>query len=613
MTLRPQPAAWFEVLVDREDLTAALDVLARSARVELESHGETAVPVLAPESGVLLNEFADLEQRCAGFWPPPQAHEPDEREEPQVMLKHAMERLRSWVADASKPIEALEHRRRAYAELELLNTLFRESGPSLPNLAELSKAGPMLKTRLFALADDAWPETLPENSITRRIATPQLVFLLAVGLPADIDELEIRLKAQKARPVALPADLPESIEAAATVIAERLDAANSAIDDAENAIRALNEEHDVADAVADARFVRWYVDNIPVLASTEHFAWITGWTSDPNEEDLLGRLAAADIRGLLRLTEPPPGFEPPLLLRNPPWMRPFEIFTRMLGVPAASEADPTRIVAIASPLMFGYMFGDVGQGAVLLLAGILLRKRFPILRLLIAAGAVSIIFGALFGSVFSLEDFLPALWLRPIDAPITIIIIPLIGGAMLLLIGMCLDAAQAYWQRRARGWWQSGAGLMLCYLSLLAALWQPALLWIAALGGGWFVIGHALTSHGKRLAAAGSALAEFIESVLQLVVNTVSFVRVGAFALAHSGLSLAVVGVAGASESTVLYVLILVIGNVLIIGLEGLVVAIQTTRLVLFEFFVRFLHAEGRPFRPMEPVGKPVSHQYGRS
>ncbi len=613
MTLRPQPAAWFEVLVDRDDLTAALDVLARSARVELEGHGETAVPVLAPESRALLDEFADLEQRYAGIWPPPQAHEPDEREEPQVMLQHAMKRLRSWVADAREPIEALEGRRRARAELELLGMLLDARDVSLPGLGELSKAGPMLKTGLYALADDTRPETLPENVITRRIATPERMFLLAVGLPADIDELDLKLMAQKARPVALPPDLPESTEAAAKIIAERLDATESAIDDGLKSIRALNEEHDVADAAADARFVRWYADNIPDLASTEHFAWITGWTSDPNEEDLLGLLAAADIRGLLRVTEPPPGFEPPLLLRNPPWMRPFEIFTRMLGVPAASEADPTRIVAIASPLMFGYMFGDIGQGAVLLFAGILLRKRFPILRLLIAGGAVSIVFGALFGSVFSLEDVVPALWLMPMDAPITIIVIPMIGGAMLLVIGMCLDAAQAYWQRQARGWWQSGAGLMLCYLSLLAALWQPALLWITALGGAWFVVGHALTSHRKRLAAAGSALAEFVESVLQLVVNTVSFVRVGAFALAHSGLSLAVVGVAGASESTVLYILILVIGNVLIIGLEGLVVAIQTTRLVLFEFFVRFLHAEGRPFRPMEPVGETVSHQYGRS
>ena len=106
----------------------------------------------------------------------------------------------------------------------------------------------------------------------------------------------------------------------------------------------------------------------------------------------------------------------------------------------------------------------------------------------------------------------------------------------------------------------------------------------------------------RRFRAAGTAAAQFVESALQLIVNTVSFVRVGAFALAHAGLSLAIVGLSVATDSIVLAAIILVLGNVLIIALEGLVVSIQTTRLVLFEFFIRFLHAEGRPFRPLAPL-----------
>jgi V/A-type H+-transporting ATPase subunit I len=104
------------------------------------------------------------------------------------------------------------------------------------------------------------------------------------------------------------------------------------------------------------------------------------------------------------------------------------------------------------------------------------------------------------------------------------------------------------------------------------------------------------------LAAQGRAAVEFLESMLQLVVNTISFVRVGAFALAHAGLSMAVVGLADAAGPVFFAGIILLLGNVLIIALEGLVVSIQTTRLVLFEFFIRFLHAEGRPFRPLAPL-----------
>jgi V/A-type H+-transporting ATPase subunit I len=95
------------------------------------------------------------------------------------------------------------------------------------------------------------------------------------------------------------------------------------------------------------------------------------------------------------------------------------------------------------------------------------------------------------------------------------------------------------------------------------------------------------------LAGLGSAL----ESAFQLVINTLSFARVGAFGLAHAGLgstTVALAETAGAGAPAVL-----VLGNALIILLEGLVVSIQTARLVLFEFFIRFLRGEGRAFRPL--------------
>ena len=180
--------------------------------------------------------------------------------------------------------------------------------------------------------------------------------------------------------------------------------------------------------------------------------------------------------------------------------------------------------------------------------------------------------------------------------------VPMAAGAVLLLLGMCLDALQAHWQRKGRYWWETAAGFVLCYLALLGSMREPRLLWLALGGALWFVAGHALVSAGRRFAAAGGAAVEFLESMLQLIVNTISFVRVGAFALAHAGLSMAVVGLAYASRSIFFTAIILVLGNVLIIALEGLVVSVQTTRLVLFEFFVRFLHAEGRPFRPLAPL-----------
>jgi V/A-type H+-transporting ATPase subunit I len=112
-----------------------------------------------------------------------------------------------------------------------------------------------------------------------------------------------------------------------------------------------------------------------------------------------------------------------------------------------------------------------------------------------------------------------------------------------------------------------------------------------------FCAGHAWRA--RRASAALAALAELVERLLQILINTLSFARVGAFALAHAGLSSAIVALVAASDNIVVKAVVLVAGNVIVLALETMVVSIQTTRLVLFEFFTRFLTAEGRIFRPL--------------
>ena len=601
MTLRPASASWFELLVMRDDLATAMKVLASSRRVELESHGEARAPLLMPECRELLEEFEELERAYRHHWPPPAPNRKGKSGEPYDMLLDALGRLRRWAGDASDVVEDIERLTGRREEQQLLFEMFRDA-EDLPDLAQFSAAGPMLESGLFLLGDAEWPETLPGSVITRRVEMPGRRFLMAVGLPDEMTALEQQLHTQKARRLALPDALPADASAAAEAMQERLYETRRALEDARQALRNLDQRDDVPGALADALFVRWFVKSVPELSATENFAWISGWTSEPDGDALQALLAEAGVKGLLQLTAAPPGYEAPLILRNPRWMRPFELFTDMLGVPAAGEADPTRVLAIATPLMFGFMFGDIGHGAVLLVAGLLLSRRYPALRLLVYGGVMSMVFGVAFGSVFALETIIPALWVHPLEEPVLMLVVPMAGGAILLLIGMCLDALQACWQRRGRYWWLTGAGLVLCYLALLGSIRDMRMLWLALAGAAWFVAGHAVASPGRRLAAAGSAVAEFLESMLQLIVNTVSFVRVGAFALAHAGLSMAVVGLSDAAESLFFTAIILLLGNVVIIALEGLVVSIQTTRLVLFEFFIRFLRAEGRPFRPLAPL-----------
>ncbi len=362
---------------------------------------------------------------------------------------------------------------------------------------------------------------------------------------------------------------------------------------------ALSGKHRLPAILAEFAFLDWLVTHVPQLPATQHFAWVTGWTSDLDGQRLNEALQRIGLPGLLHFPEAPRTFDAPVVLANPVWARPFELFVRLLGTPGSAEADPSALVALIAPLLFGFMFGDVGQGAVLLIAGLLLQRRYPALRLLVPGGLAAIAFGFAFGSVFAREDLIPALWLHPLEQPLTLLAVSIGLGVVIITLGLVMDGVEHAWRGAGRSWWLSRAGLLVTYLGLVSTPFFPGGALVALGGLVWFVAGAAIVAGG--LPGAGTALAELVETGLQLVVNTVSFARVGAFALAHSGLSAAVVGVGEATGSTIGYWVALAFGNLLILALEGLVVGIQTTRLVLFEFFIRFLRGEGRPFKPLPP------------
>jgi V/A-type H+-transporting ATPase subunit I len=216
------------------------------------------------------------------------------------------------------------------------------------------------------------------------------------------------------------------------------------------------------------------------------------------------------------------------------------------------------------------------------------------------------VFGLLFGSVFSLHLLKP-LWIEPLADPLAVLVAPLFGGAALLVVGLALSALSAQWRGELGAWLATDAGYVLCYLGLVAAPLVPPALGLAAAGGLWFCVGHAALALQERQGAAPAAaigaffgaVGELVERLLQILINTLSFARVGAFALAHAGLSSAILALMQAAPNTLTATLVVVLGNAIVILLEGLVVSIQTTRLVLFEFFARFLSGQGRVFRPL--------------
>jgi len=226
-----------------------------------------------------------------------------------------------------------------------------------------------------------------------------------------------------------------------------------------------------------------------------------------------------------------------MVLSNPSWARAFEAFPRMLGMPATGESDPSLILAVIVPIIFGFMFGDVGQGLVITLTGLLLGRRFPNLKMLVPGGIVAIAFGFLFGSVFSREDIILALWLRPLANPIATLVAALAFGATVLIVGMLLQAAQAHWRGERRRWWGHRVGLLVSYVGLLFTPLEPVGLVFVAIGAAWFLLGSVALAEKRDIGRIAGAAGEFIEETMRLSVNTLSFARVGAFALGHAGLS----------------------------------------------------------------------------
>ena len=610
-SLRTRPARWFELLVARDDLTAAVETLARTGRVELETHSEPTSRMRLPDLHDRLEEYHRLAQQYQAYWPAGPFSPSTTPGHPTDTLDRALSRLHGWREAADPLVREMEHLASERDTLNLLDEMLLNLGDSPLRLDQLARAGPAMASRLFVLPPRSRVREVPTGVISTGVRGQRHDFLLALGPQEEVAALEQEVVLQKGRRLAFHGCLQDGVGASRRVLRERLATIAEEEERLGGQLEALQARHELEQALGDIARLEWFLSHVASLPVTENFAWVTGWTSDLQDQELRQALEAAGVRGLLRYPEPPRDKRPPMVMHNPWWARPFELFARLLGTPDQNEADPSRLLALFVPLMFGYMFGDVGQGAVLLAAGLALQRRWPASQLLIPAGASSILFGLLFGSVFSREDLLPALWLHPFAEPVIVLVAPLVGGVLILVLGLVLNGIEARWRGEARRWWQQEAATVLLYLGLVAAFFHSAGLWLALAGLVWYFTGslpHAEGAYGRVLAQDAGLL---LEHALQLAVNTLSFARVGAFALAHSGLSTAVATLADTADAPVVSGLIMVLGNALIIALEGLVVSIQTTRLVLFEFFIRFLRGEGRGFRPL--AAPPVPEQAQRS
>jgi V/A-type H+-transporting ATPase subunit I len=600
MSIRPVRTRWFEMLTSRDDLAVALEALAKTERVELETHSETHARLNLNDLQKRMDEYSRLARRYHPFWPDTDRETPTTTGRPSDILDAALHHLRRWEKQAEPLVIRLETLTSEQDELEALSEMLQQTEGDTLDYALLTKVGPALTVRLFALPAKTRIEQLPASLLVKRTQTSSRDYLLAVGPPEEVDALAGDLVVLKGHSLHLPVALHGNRTAVLEQITQRLDGLAKQITRTRQQIDDLSEPWQLKQALADINRLEWLLTHVATLPVTENFAWVTGWSSDTGGQQLKTALANANVNAIIEFPSPPRETRPPTVLKNPKWAEPFELFAHMLGTPEENEADPSLLLAILAPLLFGYMFGDVGHGLVLLIAGLLFQKRWPITRILIANGVSAILFGFVFGSIFGREDLIPALWVHPIEHPLPVLLVPLVGGVVILMLGLILNAMEAWWRRELLRWAQVEAAVMVLYLSVIASFLHPQAWMISSVALVWYFAGSLLQSDKGFLSTVLTATGVLVESVFQLLVNTISFVRVGAFALAHGGLSLAFITLANTTESLIAGFVIMLVGNLVVIMLEGLVVTIQTTRLILFEFFIRFLQCTGRMFRPLE-------------
>jgi len=595
--LRPASTRWFEVLCPRAESVRTVTTLASTGTIEIEvrPRAPSELPVQHLAEG--LNEYQALAQRYGRYWARGRLHQRVLVEAPSVVLDRALARISAWRREADPLIDILQDSEEELTRLKWLARIIEEIAESPLDFGAVARSGPILGTFCAILPREAGLN-LPDWAIRRSVPWEQERCFMLLGPRDRLDQLKLLVQSAKGRIIERPPWLTGDARDSVARIRARRAFLSTRVVHLYAELDSLFEDYDLDRALGDLSGLVWFAAHVGGLERAgENLAWITGWTDDLGGHRLVEALSRGQTRALVRLRPAPPGLRPPQVLDNPRWMRPFELFARAFGVPGGDEADPTPVVAVVVPLLFGYMFGDVGQGAVL--AGVgwwLARRGHELARLLVLGGLSAMVFGLLFGSVFAREDLIPALWLHPLHEPITVLAVPLVFAVGLLTLGQLLDALGALWRGELQRWLLRDLGFLVLYLGLVGAPWRPDLGWLALIGGLWYLIGSFLIH--RELLGGLAAIGHLLESGMQILVNTLSFARVGAFALAHTSLSVAVVTMADAAPWWGA-ALILVLGNALIIGLEGLVVSIQTTRLVLFEFFNRFLRGTGRVFRPL--------------
>ncbi|MGI5958787.1 MAG: V-type ATP synthase subunit I [Massiliimalia sp.] len=328
-------------------------------------------------------------------------------------------------------------------------------------------------------------------------------------------------------------------------------------------------------------------------------------------------------------------FTPPVQLKTNWFFKPFEMYVKMYGLPNYHDINPTSFIGVIYVLLFGIMFGDLGQGFLLVIGGLLFWKwkKSQLGAIVSRCGISSMIFGTAYGSVFGFEHLLDPMFRlfgfaeKPIDVfesqTTNTILIAVVGiGAIVLICSILINIMLGFRHKDYERAVFSNNGLagLVFYVGVVAAV---ALMFTAGINvfNPIFILviivlplalmffreplsrWAAKKKDWKPEGGIGSFIMqnffELFEFCLSFITNTLSFLRVGGFVLSHAGM-MAIVMSLSEMVGGVGSPIVIVFGNLFVMVLEGLLVGIQSLRLTFYETFSRFYDGDGKPFQPVK-------------
>jgi len=642
--LRSQAMSRIELAVPEGDIVPLTEALAASGIFHLiaaEHQGSERAPHYADDWQERAPLFVALEQRVLAVMealdvdeglPPsetPHLIEPD-------VVELDLERLEQ---EAQAPVEELEeeHRRlaRLQRQIDQLQTIvgLKADLRSIRNMRytfALMGAIPVANLERLQASLELMPTVLIPLRQDDHLAT-----VVLFGTQRDAEALSRAARSAYLNPLNLPENARGTPAEAVEALKAGVERTRQHIAEYQATIDRLHEMR-----IDHLRLLLWRVRASRKLAETiasygrlRYTYLVAGWAPTSQIPVLRHKVERVSDQIMVEVETPrrQGNGSIPVALENPPLARAFQGLVTNYGHPGYDEMDPTLMIALTFPLIFGIMFGDVGHGVLLAVLGLALASRMVrALRglaglgvILLSCGVASTIFGFLYGSVFGFEGLLDPLWIRPLEQITDILAVTVGVGAGLLSLGMILNVVNA---ALARQWGR----LLFDHNGLAGIVFYWSLLGLAAgllvdnlpFGGpGLFVTLVVLSGLAVTFAEVLANLVEgnrplveeglgtylvqlpieLFEVLISLFSNTLSYVRMGAFAVAHGALSMVVFIIAGivGPPNSLGYWIVVALGNLFVIGFEGMIVGIQTLRLEYYEFFSKFFSGDGRRFSPL--------------